>query len=118
MNNTKSIVDLSTKLNKYQRRAATGDANKKGIYERKVAQYKSELAKLGVTQTGGELTSKLAAQQKELDMALESLRQSINTTNGLSDPTSKLTKLTSVNTERTIDNILNDALLESQRLRK
>jgi len=118
MNNTKSVVDLSAKLTKYQQRAAHGDAKKRELYNRKVAQYSAELGKLGA-QLGGNLTKTLVSQQQELENALAELKQSIGVSNDMTtDPTSTLIKLSnsSNNNFTNIDDILNNSIMEAAKI--
>lgn len=120
MNNTKSVVDLSAKLTKYQQRATHGDAKKRELYNRKVAQYSAELGKLGA-QLGGNLTKTLVSQQHELENALAELKQSIGTTNGMmTDPTNNLIKMSSSsssdNTYKNIDDILNKSIMDAAKI--
>lgn len=121
MNNTKSIVDLSAKLNKYQQRATHGDISKRELYDRKVAQYRNELSKMGA-QSGGNITKTLTEQQRDVEKALEDLRQSIKNSNNMtSDPDNVLVKMSSgvdKNISLTnIDDILNNAIAESEKIR-
>jgi hypothetical protein len=120
MNNTKSIVDLSAKLNKYQQRATHGDISKRELYNRKVAQYRSELGNMGA-QSGGNVTKTLTEQQRDVEKALEDLKQSIGFANNMTtDPNDILEKMSgsvSKNVSFTdIDDILNNAIAEAKEI--
>ena len=121
MNNTKSVVDLSAKLTKYQQRATHGDVAKRELYNRKVAQYSAELSKLGAQLGGGDLPKKLVSQQHELESALAELKQSIGASNSMAaDPNSALTKIFSATDKSAsftnIDDIINNSIMEASRI--